>query len=180
MGHGLWCGMDASRYRVGEKLKDGRSLELRALEPADREGLRAAVAGLSDESLYRRFFAARRDFSEREMDYFIDVDFLRHVALVAVMEEAGKPVIVGGGRYVVSEPGVAEVAFTVDDAHRGLGIASALLRSLAAIAREAGLKTFVAEVLPDNGAMLRVFERSGLRATSRRAEGVVHLAMELG
>lgn len=170
---------DASAHCVAGRLRDGRPLEVRALQPGDRDGLLAAVARSSDESLYRRFFAVKRAFSEREMDYFMNVDYVRHVALVAAVEEAGRQVIVGGGRYVVTEPGVAEVAFAVDDAHQGMGIAPALLRSLVAIARAAGLEAFVAEVLPDNGAMLKVFERSGLRVTSRRADGVVHLHMGL-
>jgi len=171
--------MDAARYCSREKLRDGRLLEIRAIAAGDRAGLQGTVGRTSDESLYRRFFAAKREFSEREVDYFLNVDFTNHVALVAAVEEAGELLIVGGGRYVVTEPGVAEVAFAVDDAHQGLGIAPALLRGLTEIARAAGLDAFVAEVLPDNGAMLKVFQRAGLPAASRREGGVVHVRMAL-
>ena len=68
----------------------------------------------------------------------------------------------------------------MDDPHQGLGIATRLMRHLVAIAREAGLREFVAEVLPDNAAMLKVFERCGLATTTRREGGVVHVAMALG
>ena len=57
--------------------------------------------------------------SEKETDYFLDVDFVGHVALVAVADEAGQPTIVGGGRYVVVQPGQAEVAFAIIDAYPG-------------------------------------------------------------
>jgi len=60
--------MDASRYSVLETLRDGRKVEIRALEPEDRAGLLAAVAGMSDEARYRRFFAPKRAFSEKEPD----------------------------------------------------------------------------------------------------------------
>jgi GNAT superfamily N-acetyltransferase len=66
--------------------------------------------------------------------------------LVAVVEEGGKPMIVGGGRYVVVQPGKAEVAFAVVDQFQGQGIGATLMRHLAAIAREAGLQELIAEV----------------------------------
>jgi RimJ/RimL family protein N-acetyltransferase len=86
---------------------------------------------------------------------------------------------VGGGRYIVSEPGRAEIAFAVDDPHQGLGIATRLTRHLVAIARAAGLRELTAEVLPDNAPMLKVFERCGLTATMRREGGVVHVTLAL-
>jgi RimJ/RimL family protein N-acetyltransferase len=101
------------------------------------------------------------------------------VALVALLDAAAGPTIVGGGRYIVSEPGRAEIAFGVDDAHQGQGIASALMRHLVGIAREAGLKELVAEVLPDNAPMLRVLERSGLAMTVSREPWVVRAILDL-
>jgi GNAT superfamily N-acetyltransferase len=102
-----------------------------------------------------------------------------HVALVAVLTENGRPVIVGGARYIVVGAGVAEVAFVVDDAHQGQGIGAALLRHLAALARQAGLKELIAEVLPENAAMLKVFETSGLGTTTRREPDVIHVTLQL-
>ena len=129
----------ASEYSAVEPLRDGRRVEIRALKPDDREGLVAAVGRASDQSLYRRFFGAKRDFSELEIAFFLNVDFVNHVALVAVLEEDGRPVIIAGGRYVVVQPGKAEVAFAVVDRYQGQGIGAALLRHLTAIARAAGL-----------------------------------------
>jgi ribosomal protein S18 acetylase RimI-like enzyme len=170
---------EASDYSAVEPLRNGRRVEIRALRPDDRAALMAAVGRSSDQSLYRRFFGARRGFSEREIAFFVDVDFVNHVALVAVAEEGGRPVIVGGGRYVVVQPGKAEVAFAVVDEYQGQGIGAALLRHLAAMARAAGLAEFIAEVLPDNTAMLKVFENSGLRVSTRREPLVVHVALGL-
>ncbi|MCL4798076.1 MAG: GNAT family N-acetyltransferase [Burkholderiales bacterium] len=167
--------MDASLYSVVETLRNGREIQIRALEPADRAGLLEAVAGMSPEARYRRFFAPKRDFTEKEIDYYLNVDFVEHVALVAVLDGA----IVGGGRYIVSAPGRAEVAFSVDDARRSQGIGSALMRHLVFIAREAGIRELIAEVLPDNASMLKVFERSGLAMTARRDAGVVHVTLDL-
>jgi RimJ/RimL family protein N-acetyltransferase len=170
--------VNAADYSAVERLRDGRQVEIRALRPADRAGLLAAMERTSDESRYRRFFAPKRTFSEQEIEYYLNVDFVSHVALVAELDQNGRPVIAGGGRYIVSAPGRAEVAFAVDDPHQGLGIATRLMRHLVAIAREAGLNELVAEVLAENAPMLKVFERSGLPVALRREAGVVHVTLD--
>ena len=170
---------EAAKYSAIEALRDGRRVEIRALRPDDRGGLAEAVGRSSAESHRRRFFAAKRSFTEQEISSFVNVDFVNHVALVAVFEEGGRPVIVGGGRYVVVEPGQAEVAFTVADQCQGQGVGAALMRHVTAIAREAGIKELIAEVLPENTPMLRVFEKCGLRLNTKRERGVVHVMLQL-
>jgi RimJ/RimL family protein N-acetyltransferase len=170
---------EASEYSAVETLRNGRPVEIRALRPDDRVGLIAAVERASAQSLFRRFFAAKRGFTEKEIAFFVNIDFINHVALVAVVDEDGHPVIVGGARYIVGQPGTAEVAFAVVDEHQGQGIGTALMRHLAAIARRAGLNELVAEVLPDNGPMLKVFENSGFQLTRKRTSEVVHIALQL-
>lgn len=170
--------LEAAKYSTVERLRDGRCVEIRALRPDDQADFLAAVGDTSAQSLYRRFFAPRRGFTEQEIAFFMNVDFVDHVALVAVMEEGGRPVIVGSGRYIVEQPGQAEVAFVVVDRYQGQGIGSALMRHLAVIARAAGLKELVAQVLPDNAAMLSVFKKSGFHFTAR-GSGVVYLTLRL-
>jgi RimJ/RimL family protein N-acetyltransferase len=170
---------EAAKYSAIETLRDGRRVEIRALRPEDRDDLAAAVGRVSTQSLYRRFFAVKRHFTEQETAFFVEVDFVDHVALVAVVEEDGRPVIVAGGRYIVVQPGQAEVAFVVIDEYQGQGVAAALMRHLVTIARAAGLRELVAEVLPDNAAMLKVFERSGLPLRTRREPQVVHVTLQL-
>jgi ribosomal protein S18 acetylase RimI-like enzyme len=171
--------LEAAKYSAIEALHNGRQVEIRALEPGDQADLIAAVERTSAQSLYRRFFGVKRNFSEPEIAFFVNVDFINHVALVAVADENGHPVIVGGGRYVVFQPGKAEIAFAVVDQYQGQGIGAALMRHLVAIAREAGLKELAAEVLPDNSAMLKVFEKSGLRLEIKREYQVAHVALYL-
>jgi RimJ/RimL family protein N-acetyltransferase len=171
--------IDAANYSAIETLRDGRRVEIRALRPEDRSDLIGAVDRASAESLYRRFFGVKRYFSEKEIAFFTNVDFVNHVALVAVLSETGQSVIIGGGRYVVVKPGSAEIAFVVVDEYQGQGVGAALLRHLATIAREAGLEALIAEVLPDNLPMLKVFEKSGLPVNVKRGSRVVHVALQL-
>jgi GNAT superfamily N-acetyltransferase len=168
---------DPAAYSVIETLRNGSEIEIRAQHAQDHKDLEAAIVRMSDESLYRRFFVAKRHFSEKEAEYFLNIDFVNHVALVAVAHEKSKQAIVGAGRYVVVEPGIAEVAFGVIDEYQGQGIGAALMRNLSSIARQAGLNRLVAEVLASNGAMLKVFEGSGLQMSRRREGTVVHVTL---
>jgi GNAT superfamily N-acetyltransferase len=169
----------AATYSAIETLRDGRRVDIRAQRSDDRAELLAAIGRTSPESLYRRFFAVKHDLTEQEVAYFLNIDFVNHVALVAVVEEDSRPVIVGGARYIVIEPGSAEVAFAVIDQYQGLGIGQALMRHLAGIARGVGIRELVAAVLPENAAMLKVFAKSGLPVTTKGESNVVHVVLRL-
>jgi RimJ/RimL family protein N-acetyltransferase len=168
---------DAASYHATETLNDGRKVEIRAQQPRDQKGLRAAVRRASTETLYHRFFAVKREFSEQDAHFFLDIDFVRHVVLVAVMNEDGQPAIIGGCRYVVTRAGRAEVAFSVIDDYQRKGLGTALMRHLVAIGRAAGLSELVADVLADNTPMLKVFKRSGLAMTESRHGSVIHVVL---
>ena len=171
--------LQADKYSAIETSRDGRRLEIRALRPDDRSDLIAAVARTSAESLRRRFFVPKNNFTDREMDFFLNVDFINHVALVAVIEEGDRTVIVGGGRYIVVRAGEAQIAFVIVDHYQGRGIGRALMRHLVAIARAAGLKRFIAEVLAENLPMLRLFEQSGLAISTKREAELRNVTLEL-
>jgi GNAT superfamily N-acetyltransferase len=137
--------LDIANYLVVETLRDGRKFEIRAFKPEDRAVLLSAVDRVGSRSRYLRFFTFKRDFTESERSFFLNVDFDRQVALVALMDEQDQKIIVGGGRYIRMEHGNAEVAFLVIDEYQGQGIGSALLRHLTIIARAAGLHAFAGE-----------------------------------
>ena len=170
---------NASDYHAIEQLRDGRQIEIRALQPDDERDMLAAIDRTSMQSLQRRFFAVKRGFSQREIDFFMKIDFSNHVALVALADEDGRATIVGGGRYILVESGAAEVAFIVVDGYQGQGLGGHLMRHLAAIARDAGLKQLIADVLPENTAMLKVFSKFGFRPGPKREPQVIHLVKEL-
>ena len=164
-------------YSAIETLSDGCRVEIRALRPDDRADLIAAVGRTSDRSLYRRFFGLKRSFTDQEAAFFVNVDFVNHVAIIALIAEEGRSVIAGGGRYIVVQPGQAEVAFVVVDEYQRRGIGRALMRHLTNIARAAGLGTLIAEVLPENIPMLQLFKTSGLELSTRREGQAVHVTI---
>jgi ribosomal protein S18 acetylase RimI-like enzyme len=170
---------DPGSYTATERLRDGRTVEIRALHKDDREDMLAAVGRTSGPSLQRRFFAIKRGFSDAETAFFVDIDFEKHVALVALLAEDERPAIVGGGRYVLVKDDEAELAFLVIDAYQGQGIGRLLMKHLIALAKEKGLRALTAEVLPENAAMLRLFKDFGFRTVRQRDFSTVHLVSEL-
>jgi RimJ/RimL family protein N-acetyltransferase len=171
--------MTPAIYSVREQLRDGRSIDIRALRPTDEAEMLVAIDRTNAESLRRRFFVTKSGFSKKEKAFFINVDFVNQVALVAETDEGGHSSIVGGGRYVLTEPGKAEVAFVVVDAYQGQGIGAMLTRHLVGLARTAGLKELAADVLPENTAMRKVLRKFSFQTGRSLDPQVVHLTLPL-
>ncbi|MFC4061140.1 GNAT family N-acetyltransferase [Planomonospora corallina] len=156
-------------------LSDGGTAHVRPIRPADADRLRSFYSRLSEESIYFRFFGPRPRLSDREVTRFTNVDYVDRVALIATIGTEMVAVI----RYDRIEDGEAEVAFLVEDAHQGRGVASVLLEHLAETARENGITRFVADVLPANQKMMAVLKQAGYTARSRFADGVVRMTLDL-
>jgi RimJ/RimL family protein N-acetyltransferase len=171
--------MTPATYSVQEKLRDGRPIRIRSLRANDESGMLAAIDKTNAESLRRRFFVSKRGFSETEKAFFMHIDFVDHVALVVEIDENGRPPIIGGGRYIVAEPGKAEVAFVVVDSYQGQGIGALLTQHLVALARQAGLEELAADVLPENAAMRRVLGKFGFKAGRSSDPQVIHMILPL-
>ena len=141
----------------------GARLHVRPIRTTDGPGLAEFHRGLSDRSVYRRFFFVHPALTDVEVEHFTHVDYADRLALVA--EDDGR--IVAVGRYERT-PGTAEaeVAFVVTDSHQQLGIGSVLLAQLARAALGRGITTFTAETLAENRAMLAVFRNSGYALTT--------------
>lgn len=156
-------------------LRDGRTAHMRPILPEDAEGLVEFYAEVSDQSKYFRFFAPMPQLSEKDVRRFTHVDHHARVAFVLTVAEK----ILGLASYELIEPGEAEVAFLVQDAHQGRGIGQLLLEHLAQAARERDVHRFVAEVLPDNQRMLQVFHEAGYQVAGGWDEGTMHLEFNI-
>ena len=65
------------------------------------------------------------------------------------------------------------------DAYQGQGIGTILMRHLAILARDAGLNELIADVLPENSAMLKLFRKFGFKTATEGSPQVIHLALQL-
>ncbi|MDS4015672.1 MAG: GNAT family N-acetyltransferase [Candidatus Accumulibacter sp.] len=170
---------DAKHYRARERLRNNLELCIRAARPDDEQRIVEAFAKLDPESIYLRFFGPKKELSKDELAAFRDIDFDLRVTLFGTVTEHGREIIVAGGTYVRIDDRAAEVAFLVEEDFHRLGISRRLLSHLGRIAVAAGLQRFVAEVLPQNAAMLGVFGRCGWAMTSHQEGGTVHVILDL-
>ena len=138
-------------------------VEIRLIHRDDGPRLQGFMQSLSEESRYFRFLEAIRELPPSLLRYFIEVDFDRDMALVAVTEDApGESRIVGVTRYYGDDDGAGcEFALAVADAwhHRGLG--HRLMAALAACAVEHGYRHMHGDVLADNLPMLHLMAQLG-------------------
>jgi acetate---CoA ligase (ADP-forming) len=161
---------------VDVALRDGAPVHVRPVRGEDLPALRAFLGELSPSSRRLRWFTGAADV-EAAARWAADVDRRERDGLIATTGEDGAGAIVGHAAWVRLGPDRAEVAFETADAMHGRGLATILLAHLAFGARAQGIGTFVAEVLPENHAMLGVFRDSGLPLHVRSEPGVLRVEM---
>ena len=151
---------------------DGGTVHVRPIRPDDAPRVEAFHARQSAESIYLRYFSARPQLSAAEINQLTHVDQVHRMGFVALLGDD----VVGIARYDrFRGRDEAEVAFSVDDEHRGRGLGPILLEYLVAAAREVGLHAFTATVLPSNRRMLTVFHQAGFETVSAFADGVIEV-----
>jgi acetate---CoA ligase (ADP-forming) len=162
-------------------LRDGATLRLRPPDAGDVAALVEFFGALSEESLYKRFHGAPQ-IGPRLAEPFVDPDWQDSGSYIGVVAGAGgQERIVALASYVrLREPTTAEVAFAVADDLQGHGVGTRLLERLADRAREFGIERFVAEVMPSNAAMVRVFEDAGFDVERELEGGVLEVRFEIG
>lgn len=165
-------------------LRDGGTARIRPITVDDAERLVSFYEQVSDESKYYRFFAPYPRLSAKDVHRFTHHDFVDRVGLAATVGGEFIATVrydrIGADGMPASAPAdEAEVAFLVQDAHQGRGVASALLEHIAAVARERGIRRFAAEVLPANTKMIKVFTDAGYQQKRSFEDGVVRLEFDL-
>jgi GNAT superfamily N-acetyltransferase len=160
------------------RLANGDGLRIRLLRMADESALKDLFYCLSNESTYQRFMSHKRRHPHEEMLELVDVDCDRNMALVVTREGNETPELIAMARYDVDPATqLADVALVVLDAWQGKGVGTALFRRLAEVARQRGVAGFTADVLVENGRMLAIFNKSGLRVESRLEGGAYSVRM---
>lgn len=165
-------------------LRDGGTARIRPITTEDAGRLVSFYEQVSDESKYYRFFAPYPRLSDRDVHRFTHHDYVDRVGLAATIGEEFIGTVrydrIGpDGRPASAPADEAEVAFLVQDAHQGRGVASALLEHIGAVARERGIRRFAAEVLPANTKMIKVFTDVGYQQKRSFEDGSVHLTLDL-
>ncbi len=146
--------------------RDGRLVLLRTVRVTDLSLLAAFIAGLSPASRHRRFHGGVNSLPLGVLRRMTQPDPQHELGLLAIAIVDGQQVCIGEARYAVGDgpPGVREFALVVDDAWQGVGLGTAMLRSLARHAHLHGVEHLVGDVMRDNEAMIEMAQRNGYAA----------------
>jgi len=161
-----------------QTFKGDTRIRFRAIKPSDEEGMRHLFYRFSDEANYYRYFHSVRSMPHAKMQEYVNVDWSRDLSIVGLVGQEGEGRIIAEGRYL-SIPGslLAELVFVVDENFQSFGIATYLYGMLIRLAKESGLKGFMADVLFDNLAMMKVFHKGELPVRAQLESGVYHLTI---
>lgn len=154
-------------------LRDGRTVRIRPARAADRARVEDYLIGLSPEARRLRFLSDAIDVSEVAATA-VKVDAGDHLTLLA-LTGGDEGTVIGGAQYFRTTGDRAEVGVSVADAFQGRGLGSILIGRLAQAASQAGVGTFVAEVLPENHRMIDVFRESGFAPRIRALPGTIEV-----
>jgi len=154
-------------------------LEIRPIEPGDKDALAAAIELSSEEAIRRRFLGPHGPLSPAELRYLTEVDHEDHEALLAIDPASGGSV--GVARYVRDRErrDSAEIAVAVLESWQGHGVGKALMRGLADRAREEGISRFTALMLAHNHPMRQLLAELGAIRVLGTGGGAVELAVDL-
>jgi GNAT superfamily N-acetyltransferase len=148
------------------RLRTGKSVTVRFVEPDDAEALQTYFRSLSARSRYNRFFGAISELPAGQLDQFIHVGEADRFSVVALMNIDGAETIVGEARYAFdADTDSFEFGLSVDDRWQGHGVGSALLRNLECRAAAFGANRLFGDTLRSNDAMLGLARKSGFAFT---------------
>ena len=160
---------------------NGREIHMRPILPTDEDMMRDLFYACSTETLYHRFFVKMQSMPHRKLKKFVNIDYVKNMALVSVTREDEREMIVAVGRYSVDKAtNAAEVAFIVRDDWQGQGLGISMFNQLLEVARKRGIIKFTADVLHDNARMLHIFHKCAPTSIQSTLEaGVYHLSFSI-
>jgi acyl-CoA hydrolase len=161
--------------------KQNVRLFMRPVKISDEPLVKDFYYALSDKSIYRRFLTVRRQMPHKDLQkHFVIIDYTREMAILAVRSYLGQEVIAGIAQYCICGDTLsAEASIVVRDDFQGKGIGLELLSYLVTVAKNQGLHTFTADVLPDNMAIIRLIEKLGLKFDRKWDQGLIHIVIYL-
>jgi len=152
---------------------NGREVYIRPIKPTDESLVREMFYGLSEQSIYYRFFAHIKTMPHEKAQFLVNLDYQEQMAIGAYAGEEPCYKMVGLAQYIRNpNTNMAEPAFLVLDGWQNVGLGRFLFRHLVRIARKNGIEGFTAEVLSENRAMINIMKGSGYKITTHFEEDV--------
>ena len=152
------------KYITTFKLKKGKSVVLRPIKPEDEPMEAKMFTTFSKETQKHRFFGPIKNITHELLIRYTQIDYDREIAIIAELSEKAKKRMIGVVRLISDlENTTAEFAIVVGDPWQAQGLGNKFTDYILEIARERGIKKVWAKFLPDNKAMLSIFNKRGFK-----------------
>lgn len=150
------------RYTDVLRLRDGRALTVRFLEPRDADALQDYFRSLSQHSRYSRLLGAASGLPPSELDKALHIGEGNRFAVVAEMKVDGVDTIVGEARYSFNpDTREGEFGLSIGNVWQGQGIGAALVANIECRAAALGAARLFGETFRNNEQMIGLARRSG-------------------
>ncbi len=169
-----------SEIETRHTFKNNLNVRFRAIKPSDEDQMRRLFYRFSDKAIYYRYFSPIKTMPHEKMQEYVNVDYRDVLSIVALIGETGQQSLIAEARFARHrhKPFV-DIAFVVDEAYQGCGIATHLYQMLAKLARERGAQGMTADVLASNRSMLKVFEKGPFPVQAKMEQGVYAMTIDL-
>lgn len=178
--HHLVISSYPEQYESKETTTHGLQIFIRPIKPEDAPLLVELFENLSPESRYHRFFSPMKALSRDFLVRFTQIDYDRHIGLVAMGREDHEEKMLGVARVIMeSDQRNAEFSVAVGDRWQGKGVGRRLLERCLEAGRDYGIETVQGYVLAENRQMLKLGQELGFRISGNDGENTYHLTIDL-
>ena len=168
------------QFEERTRTKTGIDIFVRPIRPEDAPLLVELFESLSPQSVYRRFFTPMKRLPHNMLALFTQIDYDRHIALVALSVSKSKESMLGVARVILERnQKEAEFSIVVGDPWQGKGIGAALLQRCISIAKERGIEKVMGTVLAENTQMLALGKKFGFKIKKVLGAGEYELSIDL-
>ena len=167
------------QYEEHTQTSTGVDIFVRPIRPEDAPLLVELFESLSPQSVYRRFFTPMKRLPHSMLARFTQIDYDRHVALVALSVSNSQEAMLGVARIILARnQKEAEFSIVVGDPWQGKGIGAALLQRCISIAKERGIEKVMGTVLAENTQMLNLGKKLGFKINKVVGAGEYELSID--
>lgn len=169
-----------AQYEVCTTTRTGLRLGIRPIQPEDAEIFVELFKTLSPTSVYYRFFRHMKSLTPELLAMLTQVDYDRHLALVALDLSSPTEKMLGVAR-VIADPDLSHTEFSimVGDPWQGQGVGAALLVNLLKAAKKQGVEKVWGTVLRENTQMQQLGKKAGFAMKFNSEEGTYDLTIDL-
>jgi len=130
------------------EIQNGIRIYIRPIRPEDGPLEQDFVRGLSEETKYFRFMSTMNELTDSMISKFINIDYDREMAFIAVKKAGEAEIEVGVCRFCTLEDGKScEFSVVVADDWKHLGVRHALMSILMEVAEGKNLEYMTTELL---------------------------------